>query len=211
MTSSCKEGWTLACCTSEHHQSAVTWTAQQTASGGDSNVCHPLCGQRSCSVCPCLWRIRPAILHVWAHSLQIARALHSCRLLSERTTEWYVFCFIFSPPKLFVMPFLSNLFPYDNQMSETWSLRYNQSQRTCHYPYCKPTYSLNVKKIADDKCGLIRNTCLGGVLMGRVWVLADEKHRICSLRCELISFRKRIKKWKKNHAFIYIYIYKNSI
>lgn len=150
MTSSYKEGWTLACCTSERHQSAVTWTAQQTASGGDSNVCHPLCGQRSCSVCPCLWRIRPAILHVWAHSLQIARALHSCRLLSERTTEWYMFCFIFFPPKLFVMPFLSNLFPYDNQMSETWSLWYNQSQRTCHYPYCKPTYSLNVKEIADD-------------------------------------------------------------
>lgn len=116
-------------------------------------------------------------------------------------------CFVlfFFPPKLFVMPFLSNFFPYDNQMSETWSLRYNQSQRTCHYPYCKPTYSLNVKKIADDKCGLIRNTCLGGVLMGRVWVLADEKHRICSLRCEPISFRKRIKKWKKITR-LYIYI-----
>ena len=60
---------------------------RQTASGGDSNVCHPLYCQRSCSICPRLWGIRPVSLHVLGHPRRITVVIHSSRLFFTKKTH----------------------------------------------------------------------------------------------------------------------------
>lgn len=183
----------LACCTPERRQSAATRAAQQTNSIWWWLKC----------LSPSVWsekllRLSPSakdrIFCTFEPIHYKSRNTFLQIILRKKTKGWFstfLFYLFFSSPNhpgchfrpiyFSVIIKCQRLDVWDT-ISHSW---------TCHYPYCEPTCSPNVKEIADDNVVWLETPACAVRWRGGFWVLGEEKHWIHSLCWSQSVFKKK--------------------